>query len=133
MSVSESDFKHAQARFPSLVAIRSSNGQIDRVSVDFNGIIGRGNTAKMVYKTILTFDGHPTSPPTIWVTYPDDSQIHHMNIYHSGGALKLPHVCMGNYSSIWSKLPVAERTLLHFLLAAHHVLLTENPASAARR
>ena len=133
MSLSLSDFQHAERRFPSLKPIYGTNGQIDRVTVDFRGIVGAGNKAPMVYKAIITFDGFPNTPPITWITFPTDAQIRHVNIFHPGAPLNLPHVCMGNYGSIWSGMARDQRTLLHFLLAVHHVLLTENPASAARR
>ena len=126
MGISDADFQFAKQRFPSLVvARRAANGQIDRVTLDALGVIGAGNTATRVYKTLITFEGFPNTPPEAMIQDPPQNQIRHRNIHGISPALKLPLVCMGNYASVWNKMPVGQRNLLHFLLALHHVLMVE--------
>lgn len=132
MSISPSDIAAAKTRYPSLTPIYGTDGQIDKAQVQMVGIAGGRNTTQVVYQTILTFDGFPVSPPTAWIAYPQEAQIRHMNIFHPSGSLNLPHVCMGNYGSVWTSLAPNQRTLLHFLLALTHVLQLENPSSPAR-
>ena len=125
MGISDSEFQHAKARFPSLeVAKRAPNGQIDRVTVAFKGVIGRGNTAQRVYKAVITLDGFPNSPPVGMISDPPVGQIQNIHIHGIDPALKLPLICIGGaYAQQWKGMPVKDRTLLHYLLAATYVLL----------
>jgi len=131
----EEQIRNARKVISSIVPIREF-GRIIGLQFKIKGIVGKGNKRKITYHVIAFLDDWPDNLPRVFIIYPPDEQIKHVNIYHPRShprlQRRLPEICWGNNVDEWRKVPPSRRTITLFLTYLMKVLNEENPYSPAR-
>jgi hypothetical protein len=130
------------AGYPSLktLALASSLplASVSAVSVSVSGIQGMKSRLRCRYDLIIETASLATAIPPVWVTYPRDIDIKHVNIWRASHSFcrwtgtDLPSFCWYEFGTQWLQNPLDWRTLGAALEYIKQFLNTENHDSAAR-
>jgi len=141
VAVSEYEFKSLWSINPSAsIAAKNSFGGISAIRVKITGVKGgRGVRAatKITYNLYLAVETiRSREIPMVWVEWPQESAITHVNIWPPRMCPKLgrdyPWICWGGNAGLWKSKPKPERTLISLCSILHHVLINQDFDSPAR-
>lgn len=111
---------------------------VSAVSVSILGIQGMKSRLRRRYDLIIETTSLATAIPPVWVTYPRDSDIKHVNIWRASHSFcrwagtDLPSFCWDEFGTQWLQTRLDWRTLAAALEYIKQFLNTENHDSAAR-
>ena len=132
----------AKILYPSIKSVRSQrmpNGNHGVIVLTMNGVVRKKDGKRIDYEVILDLREFPSEYPRAFVMTPECSEIKHCNIHRSGKysfapALDLCNICIGDFSSLWDRLPRDKNTrFLAFLNHLQFVLSNPNHMDKARR
>jgi hypothetical protein len=131
-----------KADYPSLAVLALTpafpEAFVAAVSVTITGIRGMHSKLPCSYQLIIETASLETTIPPVWVRYPRDADIKHVNIWHAGHAFcgwtgtDLPSFCWQGFGKQWRQTAPDWRTLAAALEYVKQFLNMENHDSAAR-
>lgn len=144
MGLYEREIARLGSYYPSLTVIARNHsslrvfGPVLAVKVSVTGIRGRNSSLRCRYDLIVETVSLTEAIPPVWVTYPADSEIRHVNIWPAHHSFcqwtgsHLPSFCWFGFAKAWDSAPIGSRTLGAALEYTKQFLNTENHDSSAR-
>lgn len=139
IGVNKGAFEKARIRNLSMVATKIFQNNVTAISLKMDGIYGGKNDYQFKVKYHLYIDIkhlYSSDIPRVFVKYPNDETIRHINIFHPRTCpslnTRLPMLCWGSKNqSTWRYKP-KHRSLENLLKMTKHVLSKQNFKSPAR-
>jgi len=142
MGLRKEEVERLKSEYPSLRVLALSPADplapVVAVSVTIFGIRGMSSRHRARYELILETTSLPSAIPQVWVKYPRDRDIKHVNIWPAKESFcrwagtDLPSFCWHEYRKEWLNASPSWRTLSAALEYTKQFLSTENHDSAAR-
>ncbi len=115
-----------------------TSGPVLAVQLTVDGIEGGRSRTRCHYRLIIDTGDLRKAIPPVWVLFPGDDQIKHVNIWPAHKnfcrwtGTSLPSFCWFRFADGWSRAPEQARTLGAALEYVKQLLSTENHDSPAR-
>lgn len=142
MTLREREVIALKADYPSLAVLALTPSfpwaSVAAVTITIPGIAGTHSRLPCRYQLIIETTSLATTIPPVWVRYPRDADIKHVNIWHASHAFcrwtgtDLPSFCWHGFGEQWRQTASDWRTLAAALEYIKQFLNTENHDSAAR-